>query len=90
MKRHDIEKRAVLLGKHIVAKKSTVRDTADIFGVSKYTVHIDITKRLERINPFLASRVREVVDFNWKEKHIRGGNATCLKYRKLEQARLNN
>ncbi len=79
MKDH-IWKRVVDIGNHIFRTKDTVRDTAILFGVSKSTVHKDVTERLPRINPDLANRVKQVLDYNKAERHIRGGAATRQKY----------
>ncbi len=59
---------------------ATVRQTAQKFGVSKSTVHKDVSERLIYINPSLASEVRKVLDVNKAERHIRGGLATKEKY----------
>ena len=86
-----IEERAVELAYYIIKTKSTVRQTARCFGISKRqtaarfgisksTVHKDITERLEEINPSLASETRKVLDVNKAERHIRGGLATKEKY----------
>ena len=75
-----IAERAVELGNYIVEKKATVRQTAKKFGISKSTVHKDVTERLVKINPFLAARIRVVLDVNKAERHIRGGMATKEKY----------
>ncbi len=80
-----IEERAVEVGNYIVEKKATVRQTAKVFGISKSTVHKDVTERLERINPSLAGEARKVLDINKSERHIRGGYATREKYLHLEQ-----
>ena len=77
-----IEERAVNLAQYIIDSKDTVRGAAKKFCVSKSTVHKDITERLEKINPMLAKEVREVLDENKAERHIRGGMATKLKYLK--------
>ncbi|MDO4340196.1 MAG: sporulation transcriptional regulator SpoIIID [Eubacteriales bacterium] len=79
-----IEKRAVEVGSYIVETKATVRQAAQKFGISKSTIHKDVTDRLVRLNPSLASRAREVLDVNKQERHIRGGMATKEKYLKLE------
>lgn len=79
---YDYDIRAVELGHFIVENKSTVRATAKKFGISKSTVHTDITVRLRRINPALFSEVRKVLDINKEERHIRGGIATREKYKK--------
>ena len=62
-----IEERAVEVGNYIVDKKATVRQTAKVFGISKSTVHKDVTARLTRINPALANEARKVLDVNKKE-----------------------
>ena len=80
-----IEERAVEVGNYIVDKKATVRQTAKVFGISKSTVHKDVTERLEKINQSLARRAREVLDLNKSERHIRGGRATRGKYEKIKK-----
>lgn len=75
-----IEERAIKMAQYIVETKSTVRQTAKEFGISKSTVHKDVTQRLVRINPALASEARKVLDVNKSERHIRGGLATKEKY----------
>lgn len=75
-----IEERAVEIANYIIETKATVRQTAKKFGVSKSTVHKDVTERLEHINPSLASQARVVLDINKSERHIRGGLATREKY----------
>jgi putative DeoR family transcriptional regulator (stage III sporulation protein D) len=78
--RDYIEERAEEIGQYIVESGATVRQTAKKFGVSKSTVHKDVTERLVKINPFLAARIRVVLDVNKSERHIRGGMATKEKY----------
>ena len=75
-----IEERAVELGNYIVEKKATVRQTAKKFGISKSTVHKDVTERLAMIRPSLAEQTRKVLEVNKQERHIRGGLATREKY----------
>ncbi len=75
-----VEERAVELGEYIVENKATVRAAAKKFGVSKSTVHMDVSKRLERVNPQLFLEVRQVLDVNKAQRHIRGGIATREKY----------
>ena len=84
MKDYSIEQRAVNLAHYIVDSKDTVRGTAKKFGVSKSTVHKDVSERLLRINPGLAYEVREILDENKAERHIRGGKATQLKYKAID------
>ncbi len=76
----NVEERAVRLGEYIIEKKTTVRDSAKAFGISKSTVHKDLTARLPRLNPGLYKEVRAVLDINKEERHIRGGEATRQKY----------
>lgn len=80
MKGISIEERAVKLAHYIIETKETVRSIAKTFGISKSTVHKDLTERLEKINPALAVEVRGILDENKAERHIRGGMATKLKY----------
>lgn len=75
-----IEERAVEIAYYIIEHKATVRQTAKIFGVSKSTVHKDVTERLLKINPTLAGEARKVLNVNKQERHIRGGFATREKY----------
>lgn len=75
-----IEERAVEIGNYIIKTKATVRQTAKKFGVSKSTVHKDVTERLLQINPSLAHEARKILDVNKQERHIRGGLATRKKY----------
>ncbi len=72
--------RAVELGEYIVKNKSTVRTAAKAFGISKSTVHSDVTQKLIEINPSLFKEVRCVLDVNKAQRHIRGGLATREKY----------
>lgn len=78
-----IEERAVKMAQYIVDNNATVRQTAHVFGVSKSTVHKDVTDRLIYINPSLAGMARKVLDVNKSERHIRGGLATKEKYQKI-------
>jgi putative DeoR family transcriptional regulator (stage III sporulation protein D) len=79
-----IEERAVDIANYIVESKATVRQAAKKFGVSKSTVHKDITERLLKINPSLAGETRKILDINKSERHIRGGLATKEKYLHLQ------
>ena len=80
MREISIEERAVKLARYIIDSKDTVRGAAKKFGISKSTVHKDVSERLEKINPGLAKEVRIILDENKAERHIRGGMATNLKY----------
>lgn len=75
-----IEERAVEIANFIIQEKATVRQTAKKFGVSKSTVHKDVTDRLLQVNPELANEARKILDINKSERHIRGGLATKEKY----------
>ena len=77
----DIEERARDVARYIVENRSTVRAAAKEFGISKSTVHKDITQRLEKVNPTLFAEVRVLLDVNKAERHIRGGLATRRKYK---------
>lgn len=85
MKKISIEERAITLAHYIIETKDTVRSTAKKFGVSKSTVHKDVSDRLLKINPALAREVREILDENKSERHLRGGMATKLKYLKEKE-----
>ena len=82
MESYYIEERATDLAHYIIDTKDTVRGAAKKFGISKSTVHTDITKRLRFSNPSLYNSVRKVLDTNKAERHIRGGLATKEKYSK--------
>ncbi len=75
-----IEERATAIANYIIEHNATVRQTAKEFGVSKSTVHKDVTQRLQEINSSLAISARKVLDLNKAERHIRGGLATKEKY----------
>lgn len=80
MSGNSIEERAVNLAHYIIDTKDTVRGAAKKFGVSKSTVHKDVSQRLLTINYALALEVRKILDENKAERHLRGGLATKLKY----------
>ena len=82
--RDYIEERAINIANYIIESNATVRQTAREFGVSKSTVHKDVTDRLMQVNPALAKQARKVLDVNKSERHIRGGMATKEKYLHLE------
>ena len=75
-----VDERASLLGEYIVENNATVRAAAKVCGISKSTVHMDVSKRLSTVNPILYKKVRKVLDINKEERHIRGGLATKEKY----------
>ena len=82
MKNVSIEERAINLAHYIIDTGDTVRGAAKKFGISKSTVHKDVSERLVAINKLLATEVRKILDENKAERHIRGGMATKLKYSK--------
>ena len=88
MKSISIEERAINLAHYIIENKETVRGAAKKFGISKSTVHMDVSKRLLKINKALALEVRNILDENKAERHIRGGMATKMKYSHEHKARI--
>lgn len=84
--RDYIIERALSAAEYTLHNHSTVRETAKVLKVSKTTVHKDLTERLPKINPQMASKVRGVLMANKAERHIRGGEATRLLYRRLRDA----
>ena len=77
--------RPVILGEYIIEHKATVRQTASEFGISKSTVHKDVSERLKKVKPSLYKEVRVILDINKQERHIRGGEATKQKYKELSE-----
>ena len=75
-----IEERAMEIARYIIDNNTTVRQAAKHFGISKSTVHKDVTERLVQVNQSLAAEARKVLDVNKSERHIRGGLATREKY----------
>ncbi|WP_258358828.1 sporulation transcriptional regulator SpoIIID [Moorella sulfitireducens (nom. illeg.)] len=76
-----IQERVLQIAAYIVEYRCTVRRAANVFNVSKSTVHKDVTERLPRLNSRLAGEVREVLNANKAERHLRGGEATRKKYK---------
>ena len=79
-----VEERAAMLGKYIIESKATVRKAAQKFGISKSTVHKDVSQRLKYINPKLYKEVKFILQLNKSQRHIRGGLATKKKYINLK------
>ncbi|MFC6334932.1 sporulation transcriptional regulator SpoIIID [Paenibacillus septentrionalis] len=80
---HDyIKERTIKIGRCLVETKQTVRTIAKEFGVSKSTVHKDLTERLPEINPELADQVKHILEYHKSIRHLRGGEATKIKYKK--------
>ena len=82
-----VEERAVELGTYILEHKATVRAAAKKFGISKSTVHKDVSKRLKTIDPPLYRDVKRILDVNKAQRHIRGGLATRMKYQREAESR---
>ena len=80
-----IKQRVLTIGTYIAQTNATVREAAAIFGVSKSSVHKDMTERLEDVSPDLYEKVRKVLDINKAERHLRGGMATKEKYLKQKK-----
>ena len=81
--KHDCDKeRCEILAEYLIERDATVRAVAYAFSISKSTVHKDVTEKLERINPDLFDRVRSILEKNKSERHLRGGEATRVKYMK--------
>ncbi len=81
MRARETNERCVELGRYLVEQNSTVRGAAQRFGISKSTVHKDVTQTLARVDPPLCAAVKAVLDVNKSERHLRGGEATRRKYR---------
>ena len=79
--RENIEERACRLAEYIIENRATVRDAAGKFGISKSTVHKDLTERLAYYSPTLSAEVKKILEVNKAERHIRGGMATRKKYK---------
>lgn len=79
-----IEERVLEVANYIINSKATIRKTAKVFGVSKSTIHKDMTERLPKINPQVADEAKNILDYNKAERHIRGGKATKMKYKTIE------
>jgi putative DeoR family transcriptional regulator (stage III sporulation protein D) len=79
-----IEERVLEVARYIIESKATIRKTAKVFGVSKSTIHKDMTERLPKINPQVAKEAKDILDLNKSERHIRGGKATRMKYKVIE------
>lgn len=84
------EERAVLLAEYIIENKSTVRQAACVFKISKSTIHKDVTCKLQKINPALAKQVAAVLAVNKSQRHLRGGAATKQKYMLLKSQQNKN
>ena len=79
------KERCEAIAEYMLENNATVRSTAKSFGISKSTVHKDVSKTLRRINPILYSEISELLASNKSERHLRGGDATKKKYASLKQ-----
>lgn len=79
----NCKERCEILAKYIIENKTTVRDAAKKYGISKSTVHKDVTEKLSKFNPLLFSEVNKILEINKRERHLRGGEATKRKYKNL-------
>ena len=79
------KERCIILANYLVENRTTVRKVAQHFGISKSTVHKDITQTLKKVNPSLYSEVQAILEKNKKERHIRGGEATKNKYKVIQE-----
>lgn len=79
------KERAEVLGSYVIETGATVRMTAHRFGISKSTVHKDLTYKLKIINPSLYKQVKDILEINKSERHLRGGEATRKKYLRQKQ-----
>lgn len=82
-----IKERTLQVANYISGTQKTIRQTAKVFHLSKSTVHNDLAKRLAQVDPALYEDVKKILDKNFEEKHIRGGQATKSKYQELERNR---
>lgn len=76
----EMKERILREAKYMIETKGTIREIAERFLISKSTVHIDLSKRLKKIDKKMFEKIKKILDFNFQEKHIRGGNSTKKKY----------
>ena len=80
--KESLKERPIILGEYIIDTGATVRATAKVFNISKSTVHKDVSKRLRRVDPVLYDEVKNILEINKAERHLRGGMATKRKFSK--------
>ena len=78
----ELKERVELIGTYIKSTRCTIREAANLFKISKSSVHLDVSKRLKKVNPKLFNDVQKILRQNFEEKHIRGGESTRKKYLK--------
>lgn len=88
--RDNIYRRTLEMAEYVISTGSTVRATAEKFGLSKSTVHKDLVRRLWQIDAEKYARVRQILDKNLRERHIRGGLATKIKYKRRKKGHLSS
>lgn len=79
-----VSNRATAIGNYIVNSNATVRRAAQKFGISKSTVHKDVSERLKEVNPSLYKSVKDILNQNKAQRHLRGGNATKIKFKNIK------
>ncbi len=85
MYNEDVKRRVLSEADYILKTGDTLRGTASVFGVGKSTVHNDLTVKLKYFDSYIYESVRTVIEKNLSERHIRGGNATKLKYLEIKK-----
>ena len=78
--KQEIVERVVLLSEYVCENEATIREAGERFGIRKSTVHIDLSKRLKKIDKKMFEKIKKILEKNFTEKHIRGGEATRKKY----------
>lgn len=82
-----IEERVIEVASYVIEKNATIRQTAKTFGVSKSTIHKDLVERLPQISLTLSLKANEILMNNKKERNLRGGNSTKIKYQKMKEGK---
>lgn len=83
--KEDLMERILNVANHIINTHDTIRKTASVFGYSKSTIHHDVSVKLKKIDYGLYKKTKDILDENFADKHIRGGEATKKKYKMLEE-----
>ncbi len=81
----EIEARVLVEAEYICKTHNTVRKTAEVYGLSKSTVHNDVSYKLKKLDPVLYLQIKDILKINFEEKHLRGGEATKRKYKSLKK-----
>ena len=80
-----IKDRTLQVARHIAETEDTIRQTAQIYNLSKSTVHNDLAKRLKKVDLQMYNKVQKILEKNFSQKHIRGGESTKIKYKNMEK-----